>query len=143
MSEQFIPRFGHIIEIHPENNRVKVDFDGNPHGSAVWASIGRAFTSAQIYVAIDNQLACKIEFFAGDISLPILTDIYFSVFEQDTLTLRAKSILIEGEQSVEIKSGNAKTTLDGRTGHLKNEAQYITSDAEKAQKIRAQKISLN
>ena len=54
-------RIGWVKEIHPESHRVKVDFYGNAYGQPVWAALGRGFTRAEIHLAIDNQLDCRIE----------------------------------------------------------------------------------
>lgn len=136
-------RLGQIKQIHPDNGQINVDFEGNPAGEPVWASIGRAFSRAQINLAIDNELACKIEFMNTDPSLPILTDIYFSLLEHKSLIIKAEKLVLEGTQSVTVKSNNTSTHYDGRSGRITTKAEYITSQAEKTQKIKARKIDLN
>ncbi|MFY2509271.1 hypothetical protein ACN3E9_13515 [Vibrio pectenicida] len=136
-------RIGQIKQVHPSHDKVSVDFEGNPAGEPVWASIGRAFTRAQINLAIDNQLACKIEFMNTDPSLPILTDVYFSFLEQKSLIIKAEKIILEGTKEVTLKSKNTSTHYDGRSGRVTTKADYITSQAERSNKIQGKKIDLN
>ncbi|UTZ21903.1 hypothetical protein [Vibrio campbellii] len=136
-------RIGRIIEVHPDLNRVKIDFENNPLGQPIWGSIGRAFTISDIELAIDNQLDCRIEFFVGDFNLPILTDIYTSLLCEELLVLRAKKMRIEGEESITISSGEAKVLLTAKNGSIKSKAKNISTSAEKLQKIQAAKITLN
>ncbi|MYM57938.1 hypothetical protein GTG28_01760 [Vibrio sp. OCN044] len=136
-------RFGLIKQIHPDNQQVSVDFEDNPAGEPVWASIGRAFSRAQINLAIDNQLECKITFMNSDPSLPILRDIFFSYLDKRELVIKAEKVVLEGSKSVTLQSNKASTHYDGRSGRVTTKAQYITSQAEKTQKIKARKIDLN
>ena len=84
-------RIGWVKEVHPESNRVKVDFYGNTYGQPVWAALGRGFTRSEIHLAIDNQLDCRIEFVGDDIDVPVLTDIYLSLAEQQEFVIKAKT----------------------------------------------------
>ena len=136
-------RFGQIKQIHPDSQQVSVDFEDNPAGEPIWASIGRPFSRAQINLAIDNQLECKIEFMNSDPSLPILRDIYFSCLDKRELVIKAEKVVLEGSKSVTLQSNKASTHYDGRSGRVTTKAQYITSQAEKTQKIKARKIDLN
>ncbi len=138
-----IARFGHILELHPEMNKVRIDFEGSNAGEPVWASLGRLFSQSHIQLAIDNELACKVEFYAGDSSLPIVTDIFFSVLEENSLVIRAKNVLLNGSEKVTLQSESASTEYCGRTGKVTTKAKFITSNAEKTHKIQAQKIDLN
>ena len=138
-----LPRFGRILEADSEHSKVSVDFDGNPMGVPIWAAIGRAFTSAEIHMAIDNQLTCKIEFIANDLTLPILTDIYFSMLGEETLVIKADKITLEGTESLTLKSQQASTHYDARSGRITSKANYIATRAEKLQTLQAQKIDLN
>ncbi|MHC6528912.1 hypothetical protein [Vibrio proteolyticus] len=140
---EFLSRIGWIREVHPEGNRVKIDFEGNPVGQAIWSAVGRAFTYADILLAIDNQLDCRIEFMAGDISLPILVDIYSSLLAKDELVFRAKRMTIEGKEEVILRSGDAQTRLRSNNASVRTDAVYISSTAEKVQKINAKKVTLN
>ncbi|WP_339388863.1 hypothetical protein [Vibrio caribbeanicus] len=139
----YVARFGHILELHPEMSKVRIDFEGNNAGEPVWASLGRLFSQSHIQLAIDNELACKVEFYAGDASLPIVTDIFFSVLEENSLVIRAKNVLLNGSEKVTLQSESASTEYCGRTGKVTTKAKFITSNAEKTHKIQAQKIDLN
>ncbi|MCW8348639.1 MULTISPECIES: hypothetical protein [Vibrio] len=136
-------RFGWVIELHQDLNRVKVDFENNPLGQPIWASIGRAFTMSDIELAIDNQLDCRIEFFTGDINLPILTNIYTSLISSECLVFRSKKMQIQGEEEVVIRSGDAQITMTAKNSSIKTTAKTINSTAEKMQRIQATKITLN
>lgn len=141
--EELFPRFGRIVQVHPEHNKVSVDFDGNSMGTPIWAAIGRAFTRAEIHLAIDNQLTCKIEFLANDPTLPILTDVYCSLLGEETMVIKAERVVLEGKQEVMVRSQDTSCQYNGRTGRITTKAQFVTTEAEKTQKIKAQKIDLN
>ena len=136
-------RIGWISEIHPDGHRLKIDYEGNPLTQPIWGSIGRAFTRSQINAAIDNQLDCRIEFFTGDPSLPILTDIYFSLINHDTLILKANQVVLEATQEVVIRSGEATTRHKASDGSIQTNATYISSSADKLHKFQGKKINLN
>ncbi|MUL01896.1 hypothetical protein GNP89_06710 [Aliivibrio fischeri] len=143
LQENNLSRIGWISEIHQGNHRLKIDFEGNPFGQPIWGSIGRAFTREEICIAIDNQLDCRINFLAGDLSLPILVDIYFSLLGQEALILNAKRIILEGNEEVTIRSGDAKTTFKARNGSVQTTASHISSSSEKQHKIQGKRITLN
>ena len=63
------------MEIHPESDRVKIDFENNPFGQPVWAALGRAFTRSEVHMAMDNNLDCRIAFVSDDLSRPTVIDI--------------------------------------------------------------------
>ncbi|WP_341659251.1 hypothetical protein [Vibrio sp.] len=142
-SKRIIARFGHIKSIHSDNNHLIIDFEGNPSQEPVLAPIGRPFTRAQINMAIDNQLDCRIEFMEGDLSAPIVRDIYFSLMAKDELIISAERVILEGKEEVVIGSGSAKTKLSGNDGRITTEADYITSNAQKSNKIQGEKVTLN
>lgn len=138
-----ISRIGWVCEIHPEGNRLKLDFEDNPYGQPIWGAIGRSFSRAEIHAAIDNQLDCRIDFLAGDIDLPILRDIYFSLLSDQEITLKAKRVVLEGDESVLIQSGKAQTLHQARSGRVTTSAEQISNSAEKMVKIQGQRINLN
>lgn len=95
-------------------------------------------------MAIDNKLNCRIEFQNDELSLPLVTDIFFSVVEDaNTLTFHAKKMLIEAEQELVVKSGEAEVRYSGRHGGVTTNAKYITSKADKTHKIQGGTISIN
>ena len=139
-----LARFGHVLAIQGSMAEVRVDFDGNPYSQGLTAKLGRLFTSEELNLAIDNKLTCRIEFVGGDINLPIVTDIFFSLVQgHGELKLKASSIIIEAEQLLTLKSGCTSSTYSGRDGRLTSSAKYITTQAEKAQQIRGSTISIN
>ncbi|MCC2525005.1 hypothetical protein [Vibrio coralliilyticus] len=143
LASQHGARIGWIKEIHPENHRVKVDFYGNAYGQPVWAALGRGFTRSEIHLAIDNQLDCRIEFVGDDIDVPVLTDIYLSLVEQQELVIKAKRVVLEGKEEVTIGSGKVATKFSGNDGRITTKATHISSHAEKVHKIQGSKITLN
>ncbi|EHZ2654113.1 hypothetical protein ACSTD6_00570 [Vibrio vulnificus] len=136
-------RIGWIVEVHPEKNRVKVDFENNPFSQPVWASLGRAFTRSEIYMAIDNKLDCRISFLADDLTIPTLVDIYISLLEEQELIVKAKKITLHAEEEVLIGSGKTHTKFSGTDGRITTTAKYVSSSAEKIQKIQGSKVKLN
>ena len=142
-SVEHYARMGWVYEIHPDNRHVKVDFEGNPLGQSVWAVLGRLFTKADLQLAIDHRLDCRIEFVAGDIHTPMLTNIYSSLLDEELIVLRAKKIIIDGEESVELGADGAKTSMTAKSGTVKTTAQNINTSADKLQKIQATKVRLN
>ncbi|MGR3961322.1 hypothetical protein BCT26_19205 [Vibrio lentus] len=141
--EELNSRIGWVTELHLDSNKIKIDFENNPLGQPIWGSIGRAFTMSDIELAIDNQLDCRIEFFSGDLNLPILIDVYTSLISSECLIFRSKKMQIQGEEEVVIRSGEAQITMTAKNGSVKTAATHINSTAEKMQKIQATKITLN
>ncbi len=136
-------RIGWIVEVHPEKNRVKVDFENNPFSQPIWASLGRAFTRSEIFMAIDNKLDCRISFLSEDLTIPTLVDIYISLLEEQELVVKAKKITLHAEEEVLIGSGETQTKFSGTDGRITTTAKHVSSSAEKIQKIQGSKVKLN
>tara|TARA_B100001059_G_scaffold235340_1_gene280617 strand:+ start:460 stop:945 length:486 start_codon:yes stop_codon:yes gene_type:complete len=137
-------RFGTIASINETKSGVRVDFEGNPLQQPVNARLGRAFKLAELQLAIDNNLLCRIEFLNNDFNLPLVTDIFFSIVDDsDEFVLRAKKMVIETEQELVVRSGKTETRYSGRDGRITTKAKYVTSQAEKAQKIQGGTIAIN
>ncbi|MGF1696316.1 hypothetical protein L4C54_11650 [Vibrio lamellibrachiae] len=137
-------RFGNITEINKTLNDVKVDFEGNKLGVPVTARLGRSFHKSELQLAIDNQLSCRIEFLNNDFNLPILTDIMFSILDDsDELTIRANKLVFEAKSELIVRSGETETRYSGRDGRVTTKGKYVTSQAEKANKIQGGTVSIN
>lgn len=136
-------RIGWIVEVHPEKSRVKVDFENNPFSQPIWASLGRAFTRSEIFMAIDNKLDCRISFLSEDLTIPTLVDIYMSLLEEQELVVKAKKITLHAEEEVLIGSSEAQTKFSGTDGRITTTAKHVSSSAEKIQKIQGSKVKLN
>ncbi|WP_260260654.1 hypothetical protein [Vibrio intestinalis] len=137
-------RFGTIVAMNESTGSVRVDFDGNSFQQPLIARLGRGFRRSELQMAIDNKLSCRIEFINQDLSLPLVTDIFFSILDDsDEYVLRAKKMVIEAEQELIIKSGDTETRYSGRDGRVTTKAKYVTSQAEKAQKIQGGTIAIN
>ena len=138
-SKPALPRFGYIHQILT-NQSVSIVLEGDNPTKATEASLGRLFTSDEIQMAIDNQLACRIEF--HNERIPSVTDIFFSILETDkSLKIRAKSIQIEAENTIELMTGDTKIELSAK--QIKQSASHISSKAEKNNSIEGGSISLN
>ncbi|MFA0115941.1 hypothetical protein AB4407_20190 [Vibrio sp. 10N.261.46.E11] len=137
-------RFGRILSINESMNGVRVDFEGNSLQQPINARLGRGFKLVELQFAIDNKLSCRIEFLNNDLNLPLVTDIFFSILEEsDEFVLRAKKMVIETEQELIVRSGETETRYSGRDGRITTKAKYVTSQAEKAQKIQGGTIAIN
>ncbi len=137
-------RFGHVVAINESADSVRVDFEGNPFNQPLSARLGRAFRRSEIQLAIDNQLNCRIEFINGDLSLPVVSDIFFSLLSDGgEVVLRADKLVLDAQSQLIVKSGDTQTRYSGRDKRITTEAKYITSQAEKSQKIQGGTISLN
>ncbi|PKF50037.1 hypothetical protein [Enterovibrio nigricans] len=138
------PRFGHIVSLNETRDSVKVEFEHNPFGQPLSAKLGRAFRKAEIEMAIASHLTCRIEFVNNDIGLPVVTDIFFSMLDDsDEVVLRANKLVIDTSQELVVKSGETETRYSGRDNRISTKAKYVTSQAEKAQKIQGGTISFN
>jgi len=137
-------RFGRVVSIAPSRDSVEVDFEGNPYQKPIPAKIGRQFQRSELELAIENTLNCRIEFLNGDIDSPILTDVFFSLVESDQpLVIKATDLILHAEQELTIKTRNCETVYNSVHGQVTTKARYITSQAEKSQKIQGATISMN
>ncbi|MGF1742217.1 hypothetical protein L4C34_14245 [Vibrio profundum] len=137
-------RLGKIIAINPSLDSVRVDFEGNPYSTPVSAKVGRNFRLSELEMAIDGGFTCRVEFLNGDVSLPIVTDIFFSILEDDKpVSIRAKKLLIEADQELVLKSGATETVYRARGAKVTTRAKYVTSQAEKSNKIQGATIAIN
>ncbi|WP_330961103.1 hypothetical protein [Photobacterium sp. 53610] len=136
------PRFGRILAI--EGDCVRVTFDGCDMPSGMAARLGRQFSVAELELARQNALSCRVEFVGQDPNLPLITDIFFSIIEQrDELVLKAKNIRIEAENELVVAGGEAQTRYEARQKRVTTEGKYIHSQAEKSQKIQGAIIAIN
>lgn len=139
-----IARLGNIVALNEPADGVRIEFEGNPLKQPLAAKLGRSFRRNELQMAIDNQLKCRVEFINGDLSLPVVTDIFFSILDDsDEFILRAKKMVIETEQELIVRSGETETRYSGRDGRISSKAKYMTSQAEKSQKIQGGIISIN
>lgn len=139
-----LSRFGTIVDFNETQDSVRVDFEGNPFGQPLSARLGRGFRKSELQLAIDNKLNCRIEFINQDISLPVVTDVFFSMLDDgNELVIRAEKMTIETSQELIVKSGETQTRYSGRDGRITTQAKYVTSQAEKAQKIQGGTIAIN
>ncbi|MDA9556566.1 hypothetical protein N9R79_03550 [Vibrio sp.] len=136
-------RFGRICSVDSRST-VQVIYDGHSVTTTVTAKLGRLFTKAELDMAINSELACRVEFEDNNVTQPIVTNIYFSILEEEqALTLRAKTICIQADEKLILKSGNATSELISRGGRIKSSAKYITSQAEMTNSIEGGSIALN
>ncbi|MCK6263550.1 hypothetical protein KP803_09730 [Vibrio sp. ZSDE26] len=137
-------RFGTITEIYKANGAVKVDFEGNVLGQPIMARLGRSFTLSELTMAVDNQLNCRVEFIGADLTLPVITDIFFSILdESEELTIRANKLVLETKSELVLRSGETETRYSGRDGRVTTKGRFITTQADKANKIQGGTVSIN
>ena len=136
-------RIGWIKELNQEGSQVKIEFEHYPNNQTVWAALGRSFSKDEIHMAIDNQLDCRIDFIAGDLALPTVVDIYMSLLEEEELIIKAKRVVLDGEDEVVINSGTAQVKYSGCDGRISTTAKHISTSAQRMLKIQGSKISLN
>jgi len=106
--------------------------------------LGRGFRQSELKLAMDNKLNCRIEFINQDVSLPVVTDIFFSMLNDgDEVIIRAEKMTIETSQELIVKSGDTQTRYSGRDDRITTQAKYVTSQAEKAQKIQGGTVAIN
>ena len=136
-------RIGWITELNQDDARVKIEFEHNPLNQPVWATLGRAFSRDAIHMAIDNKLDCRIDFISDDLEFPTVVDIYMSLLGSEELVIKAKRVVLDGEDEVVLRSGSTQSKYSGCDGRVSTSADHITSSAERMQKIQGLKISLN
>ncbi|MCW8348658.1 hypothetical protein MD535_21960 [Vibrio sp. ZSDZ65] len=138
------PCFGTIKSINESGESVRVDFEGNSFLQPISARLGRAFRRTELELAINNQLRCRVEFLNQDISLPVVTDIVFSIVDStDQFAIKATKIVMDTDQELILRSGEAETRYSARDGSVTTQAKYVTSQAQKAQKIQGGTIAIN
>lgn len=143
-TSMFFSRFGHIVSLGNAVDTVIVDFEGNPFGQPQPAKLGRAFRKNEIEMAMSNRLVCRIDFINHEAHLPIVSDIFFSLLtDNHPLILRADHIIIDAAKELIIRSGTTQTRYSGRDERITTSAKYVTSQAEKSQKIQGGTISIN
>ncbi|MHA2879685.1 hypothetical protein ACXZ7R_26100, partial [Vibrio campbellii] len=59
------------------------------------------------------------------------------------LILRAKNMVVQGDESVVLRSGETQVSMTAKSGTVKTTAQNINTSADKLQKIQATKVRLN
>ncbi|MGL6259088.1 hypothetical protein [Vibrio sp. WXL103] len=136
-------RFGKIIGLDLTNNQVKVQIEGLCEEFPHAAKLGRAFSLEELHMAIDNQLDCRVEFIGGDVNLPIISDIFFSIISSKTLVLKAERVNIVADKELTLSAAQAKTRMSGRDGRITTESKYITTQAEKGHFIRGGHVAIN
>ena len=136
-------RFGWITEIVVESNQVRVDFENNPLKKPLPALLGIPLSLEELEQTRERIKAAKIEFFNGDPNKPILKEIYYTGSADESIHLKAKTLILEGTQKVVIKSGDVQKIFDGKYGELKEKADNITSSAKECNKIRGGSVTLN
>lgn len=145
-------RFGWITSIDQEKEVIMVDYEGNPFNQPIPAKPGRPFLLQDLKKALKRVQSIRIDFEANRASSPVISDIYYSVFDQEQtleetqkkeIHIQAQRIILEGAQEVLIKSGSVSTRYTAKTGKLKEQAEYVSSNARISNKIKGGSVSLN
>ncbi|GLT16509.1 hypothetical protein GCM10007938_02850 [Vibrio zhanjiangensis] len=137
-------RFGRLIDFNQATNSVKVNFADNPIKQPIWARLERRFTEHELELAIKKQVRCKIEFVNQDLTLPIVTDFLFDLFDDGKeLVLRADKLAVESSTELTIRSGDAETCYRGKEGSVTTNAEHVLSNASNTQSIVGGTIAIN
>ncbi|MBU2896133.1 hypothetical protein [Vibrio hepatarius] len=136
--------FGRIVDFNQATNSVRVNFADNPIDQPIWARLGRHFGQSELQQAIDNQVRCRIEFINQDLTLPVVTDLFFSLLDDGkALAISADKLMLDSTDELVISSRDAKTYFRGKEGSVTTHAEHVTSKANKAQKILGGTIAIN
>jgi hypothetical protein len=137
-------RFGRVVDFNQATNSVRINFADNPLEQPIWARLERHFEASELKLSVDNQARCWVEFVNQDLTLPVVTEIYFGVSgDGKELILSVDKLTVETSNELAIISGNAETHYRGKEGSVTTDAEHVTSKASVAQKILGGTIAIN
>ncbi|MFY2507298.1 hypothetical protein ACN3E9_03120 [Vibrio pectenicida] len=137
-------RFGCVLDFNQATNSVRINFADNPIDQPIWARLGRHFEQSELQQAMDNQVRCRIEFINQDLTLPIVTDLFFALLDDGKeLAISADKLMLDSTDELIIGSSEAKTYFLGKEGSVTTKAEHVTSKANKAQRILGSTIAIN
>ena len=147
-------RLGTIVKLDAENNRIWVDYDGNPLEKPVLAALGTPWVNREELTRFINKIdSVKLDFMEGNPARPVIRDLFFSIkelnssnsdlLEEDTLTVKASEIVFEATRQITIRCGNTQTIFKAEKSEIIQEADDIKSNGRKNNKIKGGSILLN
>ena len=137
---------GSITHIDDASREVFVDFKENPFKRPVKAIFNRSVSESQAKMAIEKKLPVKIEFINSNMNNPVITDIYFSMFEKEKLQdilIKGNSIVFEGEKELVFKCGDVNIKCSSENGEFRVSAEQIKMNAKVDNEITGTIIKLN
>ncbi len=135
--------FGIVQGLCEDLDSIKVDFEGNPFPHPISAKLQRRYCRQELQYATKGRFRCHIKFHNGDMMLPIVEQIFFVVSEKNQLCLQANRLLIEAEDVLTIKSGEAVQTYSKQSDRLIYRAKAIQINASKGLRILGATVALN
>lgn len=150
------PRIGRLVKIDSD---IWIDYQGNPFKRPLLARLEKRFGLDQLKAALELERDLKLEFIGGDPSMPVISQIYYSLLDEVTfktkeenktqeiikakkIVLDAEEIELKGSKRVIIRSGKSKIILDS-LGRLVQKAGDIVNRARKNNKIKGGNIHIN
>ncbi|MCP4295515.1 MAG: hypothetical protein GY786_07905 [Proteobacteria bacterium] len=147
------PVFGRIVSLDVDRNQILVDFKNNPSEEALEAKLVNPLIYLEdLEESLDRTEYILLDFEDGKFDRPLIRDIYFSVADQNkrlqgkkggTVHIRAERIILEGEESVTIKSGDTSTTYIAGRSEISTEGRQIRSSATLLNQLKGGSIDLN
>ncbi len=154
--------YAEIVRIDRENGFIWIDYPGNPLNRELPAEITDNNISVQ---SILNKpllpKLVKIEFYNGNPTFPLIREIYYAAAEEKTesessteivktveeeektIRIKATRIILEADEEVIIKSGNAKTIYRAEDGKIVEEADDIESEAKLNYRLKGGSVLIN
>ncbi len=137
---------GSITYIDETSREVHVDFKENPFNKPVKAIFNRSVSESQVKKAMEKKLPVRIEFINNNMNNPVITDIYYSMFEEEKsedIHIKGNSIVFEGEKELIFKCGDVNVKCSSENGEFKVSAEKIKMNAKGDNEITGTIIKLN
>lgn len=133
---------GHVVGFDPERGAL-VDFPGNPGGPAP-ARLLAALDAATLQAAAASRRAAALVFERGDASLPLIVGLVEPTPAAGVQEVKVdgKRVVLTGEESVELKCGEASITLQ-KNGKLVIRGAYVETRAKGTNRIKGGSVQIN
>ncbi len=147
-------RFGTLVKMDTEANKIWVDFEDNPYKKPIVAALGTPWITAEdLHQFADCVESVILSFNEGNLGKPIIRDLFYSLNELNRrkiglsegskIEIEADEIVLKGRTRVTIECGDARTVYRAEGNEIIEEADQIDSSANKTNRIRGGKILLN
>jgi len=147
-------RLGTIVKMELEQNRIWVDYDGNPSEKPHLARLGTPWiTSEELNLFYHKIDSVKLEFLNGNPTKPIIRDLFYSTNEinrsksnwlaDKVIELEADEIILRSSKRLVLQCGSTKTVYDAERGEITQEADQIKSSANKNNRVKGGTVLLN
>ncbi|WP_047046474.1 hypothetical protein [Vibrio mexicanus] len=135
--------FGNVQGLCEEFDLIKVDFKGNPFRHPIPAKLQHRYLRHELQHAAKGRFGCHIKFHNGDLTLPIVEQIFFVASEKSQLCLQASRVLLEAQDLLTVKSREALQSYSKQSGRLLYRAKAIDVNASKGLRILGATVALN